>query len=82
MTTVPSTIPLYMEDTHTICERQRGKELVTDLLEGVGQPEDARSNEGDEDIGEDLDSTVRTIIMHLSLTPVAINADSAAVGSN
>lgn len=37
---------------------------MTHLFEGVRQPKDARSYEGDEDVGENLNPTVCTVIVH------------------
>lgn len=41
---------------------------MTHLFEGVRQPKDAGSYEGDEDVGENLNTTVCTVIVH-RLTP-------------
>lgn len=38
---------------------------LTYLFEGIRQSEDACSYEGDEDVGENLDTTIRTVIVHL-----------------
>ena len=48
-----------------ILERGRQAiELLANLFKGVRQAQDAGSNEGDEDVSEDLDATIRTFIMH------------------
>lgn len=41
-----------------------GSTHTTHLLEGVRQPKDTRSYEGDEDVGENLNPTVCTVIVH------------------
>ena len=44
---------------------KRGEGLLANLFEGIGESQNACSDERDEDVGEDLDTTVCPIIMHL-----------------
>ena len=51
---------------------------MANLLECVRQAQNAGSDEGDEDVGKDLDATVRAFIVHLGRNnPTALDADSA-----